>query len=494
MNDFEKLRFDSYRFTQNLFEIKLIGSDVESFLKSQVTSQVSGLGDHSFELSALLNHQGRIKACFLILKQGKSFTLLSPLRFKNEIIQHIHKFVISEDVEIASEKEIEYEFNCGPKSEAKGFLGRFLNERCTLGLAQEKALGNEDLFYLSGYSFWVSETYDNQLLNNSTLYEFALFKKKGCYPGQETVSKIALNRGALTYPMLLENSNHFIPLGKHDFGEGIYQFKLAKSFYSVVNLRRELRVIGTSIIFNHQKYKVKDLPLNKFEDNYLDAYERGHQAFLQEKNESAIEHFNTAIELNPKFADAYEAKGVIFGREKKFKEGIEVMKELLEVDPDSVMANTNLSLFYMNLGEIQVAEDYKAKATLANFKKLGEDSEAQERKELEEKARKEELERRKSMFKEVLAIDSEDSLANYGLGSLLVEEKKFEEALPYLKGVLAVDEKYSVAYQSLGKALVSLKRIDEAKKILIKGIEVATKKGELMPANQMQQLLIEIGS
>ena len=52
---------------------------------------------------------------------------------------------------------------------------------------------------------------------------------------------------------------------------------------------------------------------------------------------------------------------------KKIKEAIEVMKKLDDVNPASIMAKTNLSIFYMRLGDKETAEEYKAKATVAQF-------------------------------------------------------------------------------------------------------------------------------
>ena len=65
--------------------------------------------------------------------------------------------------------------------------------------------------------------------------------------------------------------------------------------------------------------------------------------------------------------DAYEALGVILGREGKYQEAVDVMKKLEKLNPASIMAKTNLSIFYMRLGDKETAEEYKAKATIAQF-------------------------------------------------------------------------------------------------------------------------------
>ena len=90
------------------------------------------------------------------------------------------------------------------------------------------------------------------------------------------------------------------------------------------------------------------------------------------------------------------------------------------------------------------------------------------------------------MFKQVLEIDLEDTLANYGMGSIEVERKNWKEAQDYLEKVIQVDSLYSVAYLALGKAYQGLGLKDQARQTWQKGIEIAARKGDLMPANQMQ--------
>ena len=108
------------------------------------------------------------------------------------------------------------------------------------------------------------------------------------------------------------------------------------------------------------------------------------------------------------------------------------------------------------------------------------------------KAEQEEWARREKMFLEVLEIDAEDTLANYGLGSIAVEKSDWEKARGYLEQVLAADPKYSVAYLALGKAYKGLGLKDKARETFTQGISVAAAKGDFMPANQMQSELDRI--
>jgi tetratricopeptide (TPR) repeat protein len=143
----------------------------------------------------------------------------------------------------------------------------------------------------------------------------------------------------------------------------------------------------------------------------------------------------------------------------------------------------------MKQGKIEEAEEQKSLATIKSFQKFGD--EAQEKERQLEQARKEaeELARRESMFLQVLEIDPEDTLANYGVGSIALEKGEWEKARERLEGVLKVDSKYSVAYLALGKAYKALGLLDLARKSWQDGVKVAAQKGDLMPANQMQSEL-----
>jgi Tfp pilus assembly protein PilF len=162
------------------------------------------------------------------------------------------------------------------------------------------------------------------------------------------------------------------------------------------------------------------------------------------------------------------------------------MDQLTKIDPSSVLAHTNKSLFLMKMGKIEEAEEQKSFATIKSFQKFGDEAKLKEQILKEKLAQEEEWIKRESMFKQVLEIDEEDTLANYGLGSIAVERKDWLAAVNYLEKVVQADENYSVAYLSLGKAYKGMGEKEKAEKSWKQGIEIAAKKGDLMPANQMQ--------
>jgi tetratricopeptide (TPR) repeat protein len=168
------------------------------------------------------------------------------------------------------------------------------------------------------------------------------------------------------------------------------------------------------------------------------------------------------------------------------------MRKLSEIDPSSVLAHTNMSLFLMKQGKIDEAEEQKSQATIKSFQSFGKEAKSKEAEELAQKQKQAEWEQREGMFKQVLEIDPEDTLANYGLGSIAVEKKEFERARQHLEKVIMVDPKYSVAYLALGRAYLGLQAKEDAKACFQEGVKVAASKGDMMPANQMQMELDQL--
>ena len=208
-----------------------------------------------------------------------------------------------------------------------------------------------------------------------------------------------------------------------------------------------------------------------------------------DEDDSGIELLREAVLLHPTFEDAYEALGVILNRHHRVDEAIHVMQILARLNPDSVMAHTNLSVFYVAKGMIEAAEDEKAKAAVLQMKHARASREAEEIAAAErERIRKEALDRL-AMFAEVLEFDPDDPLATFGSGMAHIQLNEYEKAIPHLQRATQVQKDYSVAYLNLGKCYEFLGRADEARAAYQVGIECASRKGDLMPLREMERRL-----
>lgn len=499
-------RYYAGQFPVTLSEITFTGDDVEAFLQNQSTFDISLIPDNNFQLISFLDPQGRVESYGWLVRKNKLFSYLVPQALLSETLVRLNKFLISEDVTLSEPLKKTFYFIIGPDAAptSEAVSGTLFDEKVYLqnisGDHPELSPAEVEVWRaLTGYPRFDGKDFKPEIINNLRLFDLSLKQNKGCYPGQETVSKIATRRGAAYSPVLIELKTE-APVGdvysfekKIGTADGCYPW--GEKFYLTVSLLRDFRVEGMKIQFSIHDSSLEGVvryypllsgnPASKAEELFYE----GSDHFRKDELELAEEKFRLAIKIDPSYADAYESLGVMLGRLERFEEALELMRKLSEVNPKSVLAHTNMSLFLMRLGRIEEAEEHKSLATVKSFQSFGDEA---EQKELEEK-RKQELQnewaQRESMFRQVLEIDPEDALANFGLGSIAVEKGQWEVARAHLEAVLKSDPKYSVAYLALGRALKGLGLINEARAIWQEGIKVAASKGDLMPANQMQQEL-----
>jgi folate-binding protein YgfZ len=514
MDPVDQLRYSGAKYHFKFDSIEITGSDAESFLHSQCTQDIKSMNNFSFVFSALLQHQGRVESYFIVLKENKNkYLILLPSDDLNRSKNRFEKFLISEDVNLnETQTAIELNFKALSENNTLSYQGSWANELCEMNLNVSKEITDnknelQKLEILNGFPEFSLNKYFDQIINNTDILQNAVSFKKGCFPGQETVSKIHNNRGAAYAPMLLESKdvieiNTEIENEINMFDKKVGTIEMGvffrNSFYYPVRLIRDYRIKNLKIEFNvgDKTYKalVVSHPLLSGEpsDKANELLQMASSLHSQNNSDEALQLIDLALEIDPTSPDLYESKGVILGQMNKYNEAIEEMDHLLKIDPSSVLAHTNKSLFLMKLGKIKEAEDEKGLATVKSFAKFGED--AKNKKILEEKKLKDKQDREKrfSMFQQVLEIDPDDTLANFGLGSFYFEEQKLDLAQNHLEKVLSFDSKYSNAYLFLGKTLMALNEKNKAKEILETGVKVAAARGDLMPANEMNQILRSI--
>ena len=78
--------------------------------------------------------------------------------------------------------------------------------------------------------------------------------------------------------------------------------------------------------------------------------------------DSAIINFTKAIELDPKYAAAYNGRGGAYGSLKKYPEAIADCTKAIKLDPTDAIAYNNRGIAYKALGKTIEAEADFAKA------------------------------------------------------------------------------------------------------------------------------------
>ncbi len=216
--------------------------------------------------------------------------------------------------------------------------------------------------------------------------------------------------------------------------------------------------------------------------------------FKQNDLNRSAELLEKALLLNPKDADVLEALGVIYGKMERFKEAIEIMKRLEKLDPDHVMAHTNLSQFYMRLGMIDEAEAEQTESRRLSWKadlraKKLSDFEI-ERITLEEsKVQEGAIQKKIEQYQKAIEYDPSDILGYFTLGTAYAKGKYYADAVYTFKKGIGVNPNHSPSYSGLGEALEALGKKEEAAQIYKQGIPVANKNGDIIPIRKMESRL-----
>ena len=379
----------------------------------------------------------------------------------------------------------------------------------SVGLVPIGAETRETLRIEAGLPLYGRDMDKTHILPETGLEHTSVSYHKGCYIGQEVIARIK-TYGSPAFALmgiLLEGDSPpamdaILKIKTKKIGvvkSSVYSPSLGKVI-ALAYLQKDFRSPGQTyeVTLNDVPAALTTclLPFYQTAGKTERAKQLHHQAlarFKKEENlDAPIALLREAIALDPKYAPGYEALGVMLSKQNKLDEAIALMKRLVEIDPQEIMAHTNLSIYYMQQGRIEDAELEKGEATAIQFEKLIEENQAKKAREKRSSQEEEERKRQVEMFHKVLEIDPVDQVANFGLGSIYLDTGKYEEALGPLKTVVEHYRDHSAAYLALGKTLEKLSRKEEAADVYKKGIEAASKKGDLMPLKDMQSRLNQI--
>jgi folate-binding protein YgfZ len=350
---------------------------------------------------------------------------------------------------------------------------------------------------------------NKNILPETGLEHSSVSYNKGCYIGQEVIARIK-TYGAPNFALMgliiegesLPLLDSEIKLDSKKLGiikSSIFSYSLNKNI-ALAYIQKDHRSpdIDFDVTIDKKSYKIRTCLLPFYQPqtrkDHSKALQNSALKLYQEQDDldQPVALLREAIELDPKNATAYEALGVFLSKQNKLDEAISLMKRLVEIDPEEIMAHSNLSVYYMQQGRIEDAEREKGEATALQFEKAIAENMAKKTTADKVKQDLAEREQKISMFKQVLEIDPVDQVANFGLGSVYHDLKRYEEALPPLQTVVKEYKDYSAAYVLLGKTMEKLSRQNEAIQTYREGIAVASKKGDLMPLKEMQQKLNQL--
>jgi len=352
-----------------------------------------------------------------------------------------------------------------------------------------------------------------RILPETGLEQFTVSYTKGCYLGQEVIARVR-TYGALPFSLrgvVLSSTEadseallSAIPAEGEAFSladgskvgqwasrtyspvlEAVVAFAYLDKSHRIPGIELDLLLAGkvvTALIQLLPFYRTPDQS-----DRVAWLYDAAVKAFAQGQEDEALEGLEEALRLDPSFSDGYEALGVILGRSNRFHEAIDVFKRLEEIAPDEPMVNTNLSLYFMKVGDKDTAEAESAKALQKDMARAsGHSFDETVLDGVLEKERRSDAQRKKSMFAQVLEIDADDGVALFGMGNAMVILGDLEEAAEVYLRAEVVDPENSAIYLAHGKVLEKMELFEEALEIYRAGMEVASRKGDLMPLGEME--------
>ena len=94
-----------------------------------------------------------------------------------------------------------------------------------------------------------------------------------------------------------------------------------------------------------------------------------------------------------------------------------------------------------------------------------------------------------AQLEQLLASGNDSAALRVALGTAYLKAGKPIDAIEHLQAAIGFDEDYSAAWKLLGQAQVDAKHDDDAVRSYTRGIEVATRRGDVQAAREMQVFL-----
>jgi 3-hydroxyisobutyrate dehydrogenase/glyoxylate/succinic semialdehyde reductase len=143
--------------------IRVTGPDTERYLNGQVSNDVRLTGDGRMIEACLLDAKGKLQFFVQIHREGDDFVVQGPVEVAEEIFARLDKYLIADEVELNDESMDETAYLTVP---------------------------NETRRILEGIPKWPNEISPGILPPEAGLEVRAISYTKGCYTGQEVISRM----------------------------------------------------------------------------------------------------------------------------------------------------------------------------------------------------------------------------------------------------------------------------------------------------------------
>ena len=207
---------------------------------------------------------------------------------------------------------------------------------------------------------------------------------------------------------------------------------------------------------------------------YADAYHNlGTLLFLQGNGKEALNHFALALEYNPEKAETHSSIGGILAKQEKFKEALFHFSEAVRINKADGEAHYNLGTILLQQGKTQegvyslnqsletLPENPKTHHNLGlAFESMGE------------------LEKAVEHYRKSLRIDSKNADTHFCLASLFSKQGRGEEAIFHLNETIKLNPGDSEAHYLLGNILLAQNKYEEAISYMIEAARINPNHGK----------------
>ena len=196
----------------------------------------------------------------------------------------------------------------------------------------------------------------------------------------------------------------------------------------------------------------------QIKEQFLDAYSFLRAGMANERTgdyPGAVRSYQRGLDVAPGNVELLNALGFALFQQGKSKEAVVALEKAVAVDPKHWKAHNNLALAAVDSGELEVAEAHyreslAIKAQPAIYNDLGF---VLEREGLPDEAAE--------MYRKAIRLDPQSAPAHYNLGSSLARGGRYAEAESHFRKALKVSPN-TQTYTGLGILLAQLGRTDEA--------------------------------
>jgi len=143
--------------------IRVTGPDSERYLNGQLSNDVTLATENEMIDACLLNAKGQLELFVQVHREDEDFIVEGPYELAGELMARLDKYLISDDVELIDESEEDSAYTLAP---------------------------NETRRILEGIPKWPNELFPGLLPPDAGLEATAISYTKGCYTGQEVISRM----------------------------------------------------------------------------------------------------------------------------------------------------------------------------------------------------------------------------------------------------------------------------------------------------------------